>query len=879
MMSAVRAETATICTIIAKNYLAQARCLAESFYAQHPTGRMFALLVDQPSGCFDPAAEPFTSVSVADLAVRGFAHMAFRYNVVELSTAVKPFFIEYLFDRYDLDHLIYLDPDIYCYRPLTPLLDGLRQHRVVLTPHLLAPLDDEYRPNELDLLLVGSYNLGCIGLARNPELHTFLRWWQRHLERDCVIDLARGLFVDQRWIDMLPALFDGVAVVRDPGCNVAYWNLAQRDVTPSTDGWLVNGQPLTFYHFSGLMLEDIDRISLHQNRYTLAKLPKLRPLFRHYHSRLLAHGVATARHWSYGYGAFANGVPIAEMARQLWRDNDGEHRWPQPFDTSGPDSFFSWLNQEAHADAGQPLLSNLALEVYRQRVDLQQAFTDVIATHRRAYIDWFIRDAAAQHQIDAAFVEPMRQALAQADAIRPALASAERPPAGHRRRLLSRFAALEPLPEAPLNGEPALSRRIYYSIRNPLRRLGLHTPIKRLIGGATVAHIQAAMVLGSTKHLPVTRTAQSRAALFTVAPAKAPGLNVVGYFEHLTGVGEVARALLRTLETLRYPAVGIETPQNGTGRAGSRPGPYSCNLLCVNADATPYVWQSLGAAFFDQRYTIGFWHWEIASFPSEWYDRFALLQELWVASEFVQQVLAPLVSIPIHRMRIPIAIPAPALVRRADLGLPNDRFIWLFAFDMRSYIERKNPFGVIESYRRAFGSRSSRTHLVIKASHLEEYPDMAARLHASLAEVGGTLIRSTIDRSRLTALFAACDGYLSLHRSEGFGLTLIEAMALGKPVVATGYSGNMDFMTPENSYPVRYRLSELDRDYGPYQRGTFWAEPDLDHAAEQMRSVCEQRDEARNKGQLAVQDIARWYGSQSAGQAIVDRLRIIESHL
>lgn len=879
MKSAMRPETATICTIIAKNYLAQARCLAESFYAQHPTGRMFVLLVDQPDGCFDPAAEPFTIVSTADLAFRSFAHMAFRYNVVELSTAVKPFFMEYLFDRYDLDLLIYLDPDIYCYRPLTPLLEGLQQHRVVLTPHILAPLDDEYRPNELDLLRVGSYNLGCLGLARNPELQTFLRWWQRHLERDCVIDLARGLFVDQRWMDMVPSLFDGVAVVRDPSCNVAYWNLAQRDVTPSADGWLVNGQPLTFYHFSGLMFDDIEHISLHQNRYTLAKLPRLRPLLRHYHSRLLAHGIATVRHWAYSYGVFTNGVPIIEMARQLWRDNDGEHRWPQPFDASGPESFFSWLNQEALADGDQLLLSNLALEVYRQRVDLQQAFPDVIAAHRRAYIDWFIRNAAADHQIDTAFVEPMRHALAKADTSAAAIDSTGRPPAERGRQLLSRFVSLEPLPEAPLSGDPSLSRRIYYSIRNPLRRLGLHTPIKRMIGGSTVVRIQAAMVLRSARTAPATRMAQSRAALFTTAPARAPGLNVVGYFEHLNGVGEVARALLRTLETLSYPAVGIETPQNGSDSSSYQPGPYFCNLLCVNADMTPHVRQSLGAAFFDQRYTIGFWHWEIANFPSEWYDRFGLLQELWVASDFVRHALAPLVSIPIQRMRIPIAMPAPALVRRADLGLPDDRFIWLFAFDMRSYIERKNPFGVIEAYRRAFGPRSSRTHLVIKVSHLEEYPQVAASLRASLAEVGGTLIDSTIDRSRLTALFAACDGYLSLHRSEGFGLTMIEAMALGKPVVATGYSGNMDFMTAENSYLVRYQMSELDRDHGPYQRGTFWAEPDLDHAAEQMRRVCEQRDEAHNKGQLATHDITRWYGSQVAGQAIIDRLRVIEGRL
>jgi glycosyltransferase involved in cell wall biosynthesis len=222
---------------------------------------------------------------------------------------------------------------------------------------------------------------------------------------------------------------------------------------------------------------------------------------------------------------------------------------------------------------------------------------------------------------------------------------------------------------------------------------------------------------------------------------------------------------------------------------------------------------------------------------------------------------------------------APALVCRADLSLPDDRFIWLFAFDMDSYIERKNPYGVIEAYRRAFGSRASRTHLAIKVSHLEKYPDVAARLRASLESVGGTLICGAMDRAELTTLFAACDGYLSLHRSVGFGLTMAEAMALGKPVVATGYSGNIDFMTPENSYPVRYQLVELEQDYGPYRRGTYWAEPDLDHAAELMRTVYEQRDEAYQKGITAASDIGRWYGSRPAGQAIIERLKVIESQL
>lgn len=433
-----------------------------------------------------------------------------------------------------------------------------------------------------------------------------------------------------------------------------------------------------------------------------------------------------------------------------------------------------------------------------------------------------------------------------------------------------------PLPEEPLVGKPSLSRRVYYSIRNPLRRLGLHEPIKRVIGQQTVVRIQAAMVLRSRSAAPSIRLPQPSTTVFTAPPKPVRGLNLVGYLQHATGVGQVARALLRALQMSDYPVVGIETPAGDASRPGAHTAPYTCNLLCVNADMTPHVQHSLGTAFFQQRYTIGFWHWESSSFPQEWHDRFRLLDELWVASDFVRDALAPLVSIPIRKMRVPIGITKPAVVCRAELGLPDDRFIWLFAFDMHSYSERKNPHAVIEAYRRAFGSRARHTQLVIKASHLAAYPEAAARLSADLQSVGGTLISATLNRSELSMLFAACDGYVSLHRCEGFGLTMAEAMAYGKPVVATGYSGNMDFMTLANSYPVRYRMSELDRDHGPYRRGTLWADPDLDHAAELMRHVFEQRDDAHQKGRTAAVDIARWHGSFSAGQAVIERLRSIE---
>ncbi|MBC8078371.1 MAG: glycosyltransferase [Chloroflexales bacterium] len=867
-----------ICTIVAKNYLAYARTLAESFYIHHPTGRMFVLVVDQPEGYFDPAREPFTVVTCAELDIPHFAQMAFRYTVLELCTAVKPFLLEHLIDHYDLDHVIYLDPDIACYAALTPLRKPLRSHQIVLTPHLLAPLDDARSPSELEILQAGSYNLGCIGVARGPELRPFLRWWQRHLERDCLVDIGRGLFVDQRWLDLAPALFSSVAIVRDAGCNVAYWNLSHRSVSATAAGWMCNGVPLRFYHFSGLPLDNLDAISRHQDRATLAQLPQLRPLFEGYRERLLAHGHAESRTWPYSYAVFDHGVPIPELARQLWRTKDGERHWPDPFAAGAAGGFFVWLNQEAHPQAESSLLvTNLALAIYQLRLDLQQAFPDVVGAHRRAFVGWFLYDAEQQHHLSPTFVQPMRAQLLDTE---QAL-SGEQPPRAVRRPIVDYWRSAVrrltmPLPEAPLVGKLTFSRRLYYAFRNPLRRLGLHTALKRVIGLDRVMWLLNTMVLDAADPPAPVRAIQRAVTNFTDAPATlerpAPGLNIVGYLSHPTGVGEVARSVAAALANVGMPLARIDVSAEPPLAAV---GPYDCTLMCVNADMTPYVRQSLGPGPFHERRTIGFWHWETSRFPREWRSHFALLDELWVASDFVRHTLAPLSPVPVLTMRVPVLVYPAQHVSRANLGLPDERFLWLFAFDAHSYIVRKNPSAVIEAYRRAFGATSASTHLVIKAHHIEAYPEEAAQLQAEVAAVGGTLITEVMDRSRLAALFFACDGYVSLHRSEGFGLTMAEAMALGKPVVATGYSGNLEFMTPTNSYLVNYQLVNVDPPSGMYKADHEWADPDVDHAASLMATVVHDPHEATCRAQRAAADMRHQFAPPVIAQTITDRLDIL----
>lgn len=360
------------------------------------------------------------------------------------------------------------------------------------------------------------------------------------------------------------------------------------------------------------------------------------------------------------------------------------------------------------------------------------------------------------------------------------------------------------------------------------------------------------------------------------------GLNVIGYLCDETGVGEAARAVLQALHAQDFPVactlVRSETTDKGDSSVAHLPEghPYGINLFHVNADQVPIVYSELGPGFFAGRYNIGFWFWEVQPFPEQWLDHFRYLDEIWVGSRFVQDTLAHVAPIPVINMGLPLERRSLPPMTRPALGLPDDRFLFLFTFDVLSVFERKNPLGLIEAYRRAFGPDSQDTTLVLKVTRLDQEPRYRKQLEQAVTSVSGILIDQHMKRQELDGLFHACDAYVSLHRSEGFGMTMAEAMYLGKPVIATAYSGNMDFMNVGNSYPVDYHLVDLERDYGPYQKGALWADPDLDHAAAQMQRVFTDREEAFRKGTRAAADIRSLYSSEVVSRRIIERLTRIE---
>jgi glycosyltransferase involved in cell wall biosynthesis len=365
-------------------------------------------------------------------------------------------------------------------------------------------------------------------------------------------------------------------------------------------------------------------------------------------------------------------------------------------------------------------------------------------------------------------------------------------------------------------------------------------------------------------------------AFVTSAPL---GVNVAGYLNTESGMGEAARLSIRSLEAAGIPVVLNNVASrlrmlDRTHTSFTDANPHPFNLVHLNADNMEWFARARGRKYFRHRYTIGYWFWELAQFRRDWMSAFGFVDEVWVPSEFGRAALADRSPVPVICMPLPVVAPPRSSYRRSHFDLPDDVFMFLFAFDVSSQMERKNPLGVIAAFRGAFGARCD-VVLVLKFTNAEYDPAGVRNLYRAADGINAVLFEGYMARDELVGLIAASDCYVSLHRSEGFGLGVAEAMAMGKPVIATRYSGPADFMTPTNSYAVDYRIVPIPRDYGPYLEGLTWAEPDLEQASLVMRQVADARGEAATRGLQAAADIAEWRAPARTGAFARKRLEEI----
>jgi GT2 family glycosyltransferase/glycosyltransferase involved in cell wall biosynthesis len=362
--------------------------------------------------------------------------------------------------------------------------------------------------------------------------------------------------------------------------------------------------------------------------------------------------------------------------------------------------------------------------------------------------------------------------------------------------------------------------------------------------------------------------------------AKPFGVNVFGPFAATSGVGTAARGLLRALRSTGVP---LEIHAFDVTRAKpritpaerARPPSYRLNLILANADQMARLTALYPAGTFDDSYNIAVWAWELAAFRPDWFAAFAPVDEIWTNSQFEMDSIGAVSPVPLCKIPLPVEVPwSDPMLGREAFAIPQDRFVFMMAFDVGSTSARKNPKLVVEAFREAFDGDEN-VFLVIKFHSTSVEPAITRQLTQALRGADNVLVISDLlNEADMGLLRGACDCFVSAHRSEGFGLNIAEFMALGKPVIATAYSGNTDFFDDSVGYPVSYTLTEVKIQAGPYMPFYVWAEPDRDNLVTQFRSVYEDQPEAWARGARAAQRMRETLSPERIGMEIRRRMHV-----
>lgn len=775
-----------IFTIVSANYLAYAKTLMQSVREHHPEAETYVFLADEPTAESEASPDLFTLVPARELGPPHYDHLAFRYSILEFNTALKPFALRWLAGRRPSAPILYLDPDVVVLSPLVRVFEALADGALaVLTPHIDIPLRDGRQPDESTFLRVGVYNLGFIAVGPHLSRPAFLDWWADRLEFGSYVDLEFGSFTDQKWIDLVPGLFPDIRVLRDPGYNLAYWNLAIREVTTSADGdLLANGTPVAFVHFSGVDASHPEDFSKYQNRYDADSIGALGPTYRRYLAALAANNHARLSASRYSYERLRDGSPITPEMRSLFRYR---------FDVGQPeatvDPFGLTKRDFERAVSVRVRVTRQALEAYRK-------------VRRRPYV------RAAMDRLSPRAILVLRRRVLRA-AVPPSVRRAQ---------------------------DEARSARLGYPVSRPT---------------------------GSNNR---------------------PQANIIGYFEGEFGIAENARQLARAADAAGVDLSLISVDAGRSSRQHDRSmssalsdkPQYPINIFCINADQTEIVAAALGPDVVAGRYNVGFWAWELERFPAAWQGAMDLVDEIWVPSDFVRRAVAASTSKPVRTVGMAVNATPSRRYSRAELGLPEGTFLFLFSFDYSSYVARKNPAAVVQAFRTAFPRGDEPVSLVIKSINGHQHQDSLANLQDGAAHDPRIRLQDAfLSRDQVFGLEGLADCYVSLHRSEGFGFGMVESMSVGKPVIGTAYSGNLDFMNAANSCLVGYQLVDVRPGEYPHYENQFWADPDIEQAAFFMRRVAGDAAFAARVGRVAANEMRSRYSHPAIGRRVARELERI----
>ena len=386
--------------IIADDYIPQQQLFSENFKKSHPDIDIYCITLENTK--FN--SELFKSIPINKInTIKNLELLKFKYNVLELSTAVKPSIFTYLFNKYGYKKILYFDSDIIVYKPINEIIKKLDNFDAVLTPHIREIIKDDKQPNEIDFSKSGYYNAGFLSLAKNINTLNFLQWWSDKTDKYCYIDFEKFYFVDQRWLDYAP-IFLNSYIMKEPGYNVAYFNLQEYIGK-------IDPKEITFIHFSGY---NRDKVSVYQNRFDTESLKEYLPYFENYDIGI--NKLKKNHKHIYKYNYFSNGAILSPVIKRLFL-NRGVFKQKnldikQPFKTNAKNGIYSYILDESKL---VPVI-NLVHLIYDQEHSLQEKFPMVDFSRLSqsplfSYILWFINESEKKFGVDRRFIEKQKKIL------------------------------------------------------------------------------------------------------------------------------------------------------------------------------------------------------------------------------------------------------------------------------------------------------------------------------------------------------------------------------------------------------------------------------------------------------------------------------------
>lgn len=327
------------------------------------------------------------------------------------------------------------------------------------------------------------------------------------------------------------------------------------------------------------------------------------------------------------------------------------------------------------------------------------------------------------------------------------------------------------------------------------------------------------------------------------------GVNLIGNICAESGLGQSCRLVASALDKTGFPLSIYKYEQLGAEGQGdhswenrlSKELPYDVNLIHINPHELGLAFIQQDASVWNYRYNIGYWLWELEEFPDEWTPCFQCLDEIWAPSEFICNAIRKKTTLPVRCMPYHVDVSIGTIYEREHFGIPEDKFLYLMMYDQSSCMERKNPIGVLNAFKKAFDKQNQSVGLVIKINN--PTPESRKQIRSVLDGYTNVyLIEETLSRDEVNSLTKCVDVVVSLHRAEGFGLVLAEAMLLGTPAVATNWSSNTEFMNENVACMVDYELITIEKDMPPFKAGNRWADANLDQAAGYMKKLYEDKE-------------------------------------